>query len=43
MNRPNDSLSLRALIEKVFAGVAAALIVAFVSVGTVAICFPTVA
>jgi hypothetical protein len=27
----------------VFAGVAAALIVAFVSVGTVAMCFPTVA
>ena len=43
MNRHNDSYSLRAVVEKVFAGIAATAIIAFVSVGTVAMCFPTVA
>ena len=42
MNRHTNSLSLRNVIEKVFVGFAAAAIVAFVSAGTVAICFPTV-
>ena len=43
MNRHNDSYSLRTVIEKVFAGFAAAVIIAFVSIGTVAMCFPNVA
>ena len=43
MNRPTDSFSLRTAIEKVFAGIAATLIIAFVSAGTVAMCFPTLA
>jgi len=43
MNKPNDSLSLRSIVEKVFAGFAAAAIIAFVSAGTVAMCFPNVA
>jgi hypothetical protein len=43
MNRPTDSNSLRAVVEKVFAGCAAALILVFVSAGTVAMCFPTLA
>ena len=43
MNRPTDSFSLRTFVEKVFAGFAATVIIAFVSAGTVAICFPTLA
>ena len=43
MNRPTDSYSIRTVVEKVFAGFAAAVILAFVSVGTVAMCFPTIA
>jgi hypothetical protein len=43
MNKPTDSFSLRTAIEKVFAGIAATLIIAFVSAGTVAMCFPTLA
>lgn len=43
MNKPNDSFSLRTVIEKAFAGVAAALIIAFISAGTVAMCFPNFA
>jgi hypothetical protein len=43
MNKPNDSYSLRSIVEKVFAGIAAAAIIAFVSAGTVAMCFPNVA
>ncbi len=43
MNRHTDSLSLRTVVEKVFAGCAAAVIVVFVSAGTVAMCFPTIA
>ncbi|HEY7639120.1 MAG TPA: hypothetical protein VH814_05300 [Steroidobacteraceae bacterium] len=43
MNRPTDSFSLRSVVEKVFAGVAAAVIIAFVSAGTVAMCFPNIA
>jgi len=42
MNKHTDSLSLRTVVEKVFVGFAAAVIVVFVSVGTVAMCFPTV-
>ena len=42
MNQHTYSLSLRTVVEKVFVGFAAAAIVAFVSAGTVAICFPTV-
>jgi hypothetical protein len=42
MTRHTDSFSLRAAVEKVFAGVAATVIVAFVSVGTVAMCFPNI-
>jgi hypothetical protein len=43
MNKHTDSLSLRTVVEKVFAGFAAAAIIAFVSVGTVAMCFPNIA
>jgi hypothetical protein len=43
MNKPTDHLSIRAFVEKVFAGIAAAAIIAFVSAGTVAMCFPNVA
>ena len=43
MNKPTDNLSIRAIVEKVFAGVAAAAIIAFISAGTVAMCFPNVA
>jgi hypothetical protein len=43
MNRHNDSYSLRTVAEKVFTGIAAAAIIAFVSVGTAAMCFPTLA
>jgi hypothetical protein len=43
MNRPNDSFSLRTVAEKVFAGIAAAAIIGFISAGTVAMCFPNVA
>ena len=43
MNRPHDSFSLRTVVEKVLAGIAAAAIIGFISAGTVAMCFPTVA
>jgi hypothetical protein len=43
MNKPNDSLSLRTLVEKVFAGFAAAVILTFISAGTVVMCFPNIA
>ena len=43
LNKHTDSLSLRKVVEKVFAGVAAAGVVAFISVGTVAMCFPGIA
>ena len=43
MNKPTDTLSLRSAVEKAFAGIAAAAIIAFVAVGTVAMCFPNVA
>jgi hypothetical protein len=43
MNKSTDSHSLRSVVEKVFAGIAAAAIIAFVSAGTVAMCFPNVA
>jgi len=42
MNKHTDSLWLRTVVEKVFVGFAATAIVAFVSVGTVAMCIPTV-
>ena len=41
MNRPTDSNSRRTVVEKVFAACAAVVIIAFVSAGTVAMCFPT--
>jgi len=43
MNKPTDNLSIRAVFEKVFAGIAATAIIAFISAGTVAMCFPNVA
>ena len=43
MNKPTDSFSLRSVVEKVFAGFAAAAIIAFVSAGTVAMCLPNIA
>jgi hypothetical protein len=43
MNKHTDSFSLRSAVEQVFAGVAATVIIAFLSAGTVAICFPNIA
>jgi hypothetical protein len=43
MNKHTDLFSLRSAVEKVFAGLAAAVMVAFVSAGTVAMCFPNIA
>jgi hypothetical protein len=43
MNRPTDSYSLRSVVEKLIAGIAAVAILVFVSAGTVAMCFPNVA
>ena len=43
MNKHTDSLSLRNVVEKVFAGFAAAVIIVFVSAGTAAMCFPQIA
>jgi hypothetical protein len=43
MNKPTDSFSLRTVVEKVFAGIAATAIIAFISAGTVVMCFPQVA
>jgi hypothetical protein len=43
MSKQTDSFSLRSVVERVFAGVAATVIIAFVSVGTVAMCFPAIA
>ena len=43
MNRPTQSFSLRSAVEKVFAGIAATVIIAFVSAGTAAMCFPNIA
>jgi hypothetical protein len=43
MNKHTDSLSLRNVVEKVFAGFAAAVIIALISAGTVAMCFPGIA
>ena len=42
MNKHTDSFSLRAVVEKVFAGFAGAVIIVFVAAGTAAMCFPTV-
>ena len=42
MSKHTDS-SIRTVAEKVFAGIAAATIIAFVSVGTLAMCFPHIA
>ena len=42
MNKQTDSFSLRKVVEKVFVGFAAAAMLAFVSAGTVAMCFPSV-
>lgn len=43
MTKPTDSFSPRAVVEKVFAGFAATVMIAFVSAGTVAMCFPNIA
>ena len=43
MSKQTDSFSLRTVVEKVFAGVAATVIIAFVSAGTVAMCYPAIA
>jgi cell division protein FtsN len=43
MNKHTDSFSPRSAVEKVFAGIAAAAIVLFISAGTVAMCFPNIA
>jgi hypothetical protein len=43
MDKHTDSFSFRSTIEKMFAGFAAAMIVAFVGAGTVVICFPNIA
>jgi hypothetical protein len=43
MNKYTDALSLRNVVEKVFAGCAAAVIITFIAAGTVAMCFPDIA
>jgi hypothetical protein len=43
MYKHTDSFSFRSTIEKVFAGFAAAVIVAFVGAGTAVMCFPNLA
>jgi hypothetical protein len=43
MDQHANSFSFRTTIEKVFAGVAAAVIVAFVGAGTAVMCFPNIA
>jgi hypothetical protein len=43
LNKYTDSLSLRQVVEKVFAGFAAVVIITFISAGTVAMCFPGIA
>jgi cell division protein FtsN len=43
MHKHTDSFSLRTAVEKVFAGFAATVIIAFISAGTVAMCFPNIA
>ncbi len=43
MNKHTDSFSLRAVVEKVFAGLAATVIFVFVAAGTVTMCFPNIA
>jgi hypothetical protein len=43
MNKHTDSFSFRSMIEKVFAGFAAAIIIAFVGAGTAVMCFPNIA
>ena len=43
MKKHTDSFSLRSVVEKVFAGLAAAVIFAFVSAGTMVMCFPNIA
>ena len=40
MSKLHEAPSVRKLIERVFTGLAAATIVAFVAVGTVAMCLP---
>jgi hypothetical protein len=40
MNESNRAPSVRVIIERIFTGVAAVVIVAFVAVGTVAMCLP---
>ena len=43
MDKHSNSFSFRATIEKLFAGVAATIIIAFVGAGTAVMCFPNIA
>jgi hypothetical protein len=43
MDKHTDSFSLRKAVEKVFAGLAATVIIVFVAAGTAAMCFPQIA
>ena len=43
MDKHTNSFSLRAAVEKVFAGIAATVIIVFVATGTAAMCFPQIA
>jgi hypothetical protein len=43
MDKHTDSFSLRSTIEKVFAGFAATVIIAFIGAGTAVMCFPNIA
>jgi hypothetical protein len=43
MDKHTDSFSFRSTIEKVFAGFAAVVIIAFVGAGTAVMCFPNIA
>jgi hypothetical protein len=43
MNKPTNSFSLRATVEKVFAGLAAVFTVTVTLAATVQMCFPTIA
>jgi hypothetical protein len=43
MDKHTNSISLRTVVEKAFAGVAATVIIVFVTAGTAAMCFPQIA
>jgi hypothetical protein len=42
MGKQNGVVSIREAVEKVFAGVASAVIVAFIATGTIAMCLPAI-